>query len=191
MSIPWWKGAPTPNPDAKAEPQPERAGPVRPWSEGTPQGAQAAPTGFESNKVRCSAEGCTFESDASMTALLGPGLRPYCQHHASGGDLKVADLIWRPPCACRRVADGFRQVVGGFSASHTADKCLERTVAANPDDLTVPAGTGLPARSVEGTQVFSDRKCACGRSFDGVANAGEGFVESHSARECIEMTKAK
>ena len=69
-----------------------------------------APTGFDSTKVRCSAVGCSFEGDASMTAMLGPGMRPYCQHHATGGELKVADLIWRPPCACGRVADGFRQV---------------------------------------------------------------------------------
>jgi hypothetical protein len=65
-----------------------------------------------------------------MTAALGPGLRPYCQHHATGGELKVSDLIWRLPCACGRVADGFRQVIGGFSASHTADKCIERTIQA-------------------------------------------------------------
>ena len=43
--------------------------------------------------------------------------------------------------------------------------------------------------SAEGTKVFSDRRCACGKRFDGIANAGEGFVESHSVRECIEMTK--
>ena len=80
-----------------------------------------------------------------MTAALGPGLHPYCQHHATGGALKVSGLIWRVPCACGRVADGFRQVVGGFSASHTTDKCLERTIAASPDDVTVPMGSGLPA----------------------------------------------
>jgi hypothetical protein len=189
MPIPWWKGAPTPSPDAKPEPRPERAGPGRPWSEGTPQGAHPAPTGFESNKIRCSADGCTFQGDASMTAALGPGMRPYCQHHATGGELKVADLIWRPPCACGRVADGFRQVVGGFSASHTADKCIERTLRAKPDDLTVPLGNPAELRAAEGTQVFHDRPCACGKRFDGVTNAVEGFVESHSARECIEQTK--
>src|ERR1700677_2595899 len=123
MPIPWWKTAPASPPEAKPEPPPEpmRSGPSRPWSEGTPgvQQMPQPPTGFESNKVRCSAQGCTFEGDASMTAMLGPGMRPYCQHHATGGELKVADLIWRVPCACGRVADGFRQVVGGVSASHT------------------------------------------------------------------------
>jgi hypothetical protein len=51
-----------------------------------------------------------------------------------GPDLAVAARL-------RRVADGFRQVVGGFSASHTADKRLERTIQAKPDDLTVPMGS--------------------------------------------------
>jgi hypothetical protein len=185
MSIPWWKTAPTPAPEVR--PEPDRAGPARPWSEGTPQGAHPTPTGFESNKLRCSAEGCTFESGASMTAMLGPGQRPYCQHHATGGELKVADLIWRPPCACGRVADGFRQVVGGFSASHTADKCIERTMRANPDDLTVPMGS--PAAPLETVQIVRDQKCACGKRMDGTVNAADGFVESHSARECIEQTK--
>jgi hypothetical protein len=183
MPIPWWKTDPPPNPSA--EPRPDRSGPMRPWSEGTP-GAQSAPTGFEKTKLRCSADGCSFESDAFMTAVLGPGVRPYCQHHATGGELKVSDLIWKIPCACGRVADGFRQVIGGFSASHAADKCLERTIQANPDDLTVPMG--VPAHPIEGAQVVQDRKCACGKRMGGASDGRIGFIELHSARECIEQT---
>jgi len=182
MSTPWWKGAPPPttptlDPDAK------------PWAEEPGRPATAAPTGFEATKLRCSAPGCAFEGDASTTATLGGGLRPFCQHHATGGELVVADLIWKLPCACGRAADGFSQVVGGFSASHNADKCLERTVAANPDDVTVPAGSGLPTRPIEGAQVFTNRKCACGKRLDGMRDASEGFVESHTVRECIEQTR--
>jgi hypothetical protein len=124
-----------------------------------------------------------------MTAMLGEGMRPYCQHHATGGELKVADLIWRLPCACGRVADGFRQVVGGFSASHSVDKCIERTLRANPEDLTVPMGSRMPTKPIDGAQVFRNEKCACGKHLDGMADANDGFLESHSARECIEQTK--
>jgi hypothetical protein len=85
------------------------------------------------------------------------------------------------------VADGFRQVIGGFSASHTADQCLERTIQAKPDDLMVPMGS--PAAPLETMQIARDQKCACGKRMDGTGNAVDGFVESHSTRECIEMTK--
>jgi len=72
MPILWWKTPPTPAPEAIPEPQPRpvRVGAARPWSEGTPQRAQPAPTGFDSTKLRGSAEGWAFESDASRSPFL-------------------------------------------------------------------------------------------------------------------------
>jgi hypothetical protein len=78
-------------------------------------------------------------------------------------------------------------VIGGLSTSHTADKCIERTIQAKPDDLTVPMGS--PATTLETVQIVRDQKCACGKRMDGTVNAIDGFVESHSARECIEQTR--
>jgi len=184
MSIPWWKNAPTPPTGTPAAADPEAD--AKPWAE-EPVRPAPAPTRLRANAIRCSAPGCGFVSDASTTATLGGGLRPFCQHHATGGELVIADLMWCLPCACGRVADGFQQVVGGFSATHTAARCLQRTVEASPDDVTGPGGSGPPARPVDRVRTMKPR-CACGKSFDGTANASAGFVENHSVRECIEMT---
>ena len=169
MSFPWWKTAPTPVPNAPAMPWPEEA-----------------PKEFGATKIRCSAEGCTVEGSDFVTAALGPGVRPYCQHHATGGELKIRDLLWKLPCACGKVADGFREVIGGFSAVHTERKCILRTIRATPDDVTVPHG--IPASHAVGGLALPEARCACGKKADGTVNAVGRFTESHSVRECIEQT---
>ena len=83
-----------------------------------------------------------LEGDASMTAMLGPGMQslapaPRDRRRAQGGGSLAAAMR-----ACSRVADGFRQVIGGYSGTHSAEKLPGRTLAAQADDLLVPAGPG-------------------------------------------------
>jgi hypothetical protein len=173
MSFPWWKTVSTPSPGA----------PEAPWTAGT-QGP--APSEFGVTTMRCSAEGCTFQGSDFVTAALGPGVRPYCQHHATGGELKIRDLLWKLPCACGKVADGFHQVVGGYSAVHSERKCIVRTIQAAPDDATVPMDLGM--LSAGQARVAREQGCACGKRVDGTVSSADGFTEWHSVRECIEQT---
>jgi hypothetical protein len=48
---------------------------------------------------------------------------------------------------------------------------------------------GSPSAPLETVQIVRNQKCACGKRMDGTVSAAGGFVESHSARECIEQTK--
>jgi hypothetical protein len=168
MSFPWWKSTPTP-----------AGGTPMPW-------ADESPNEFSATRIRCSAEGCTFEGTDFVTAALGPGVRPYCQHHATGAELKIRDLMWKLPCACGRVADGFQEVIGGYSATHTERKCVLRTIQAAPEDVTVPHNAAL--RRPAHAPLSIEPRCACGKKTDGTVNASDGFTESHSFRECIEQT---
>src|SRR5271156_2992315 len=118
MSLPWWKTAATPPSGAREAP----------W-------LAEPPKQFGATTIRCSAEGCTVEGTDFVTAALGPGVRPYCQHHATGGELKIRDLLWKLPCVCGKVADGFHEIVGGFSSVHGERKCVVRTIQAAPDDV--------------------------------------------------------
>jgi len=169
MSFPWWKTASTPAPGTRETP----------WT-------GEAPKEFGTTTMRCSAEGCDFQGSDFVTAALGPGVRPYCQHHATGGELKIRDLLWKLPCACGKVADGFNQVVGGFSAVHGERKCIVRTIQAAPDDATVPMDLGAPG--VAQARVAREQGCACGKRTDGTVSSADGFTEWHSVRECIEQT---
>ncbi len=174
MSFPWWKATSTATPGAHENP----------W-------AGEVPKEFGATTMRCSAAGCAFEGSDFVTAALGPGVRPYCQHHATGGELKIRDLPWKLPCACGKVADGFNQVIGGFSAVHGERKCIVRTIQASPDDVTVPLGSpmsGLDKAAREKPPVTGERGCACGKRTDGTVSSVDGFTEWHSMRECIEQT---
>jgi hypothetical protein len=167
MSFPWWKSTSTP-----------AGGTAMPWADDSPKE-------FSATRIRCSAEGCAFEGSDFVTAALGPGVRPYCQHHATGAELKIRDLMWKLPCACGKVADGFQEVIGGYSATHTERKCVLRTIQAAPDDITVPHNSALRGLNAP---LSLEPRCACGKKADGTVNAADGFTESHSFRECIEQT---
>ena len=169
MSFPWWKTAPTPVPEVAQGP----------W-------AAEAPNEFSATTMRCSADGCAFQGSDFVTAALGPGVRPYCQHHATGGELKVRDLLWKLPCACGKVADGFQQVVGDFSAVHSERKCIVRTIQAAPEDVTVPLGS--PVLDTGRSAAPREHGCACGKRADGTVSSANGFTEWHAVRECIEQT---
>jgi hypothetical protein len=139
--------------------------------------------------MKCSAAGCSFVSNEVATAAAAPGLRLYCPFHAMGREAQSRELLLRPPCACGRAAAGFERVVGGFTARHQERKCLERTIRASPDDITVPASQ--PPKSsppVEPARAGSKEKCACGKRSDGISNASGSFTEWHTKRECIEQT---
>jgi len=169
MSHPWWKIAPTPAPMPKAS--------SVPWSD-------EAPNQFSTTKLRCSAEGCTFESSDLITSTLGPGVRPYCQHHATGGEMKIRDMLWRLPCACGKFADGYQQAIGGFTGLHSERKCILKTVAAAPQDVTVPLSVPAPPAD---KRIAGERKCACGKQADGTVNAFDTLKEWHFTRECVEQ----
>ena len=138
--------------------------------------------------MRCSVTGCGFESDQVATPASAPGMLLFCPAHATGTETGGDKLLLRMPCACRRSAAGVERGAGGFSARHTERICIERTIQANPEDMTVPAGLPNPvARPIDSGRVV-DRKCACGKRTDGAVNISGGYTESHSVRECIEQT---
>ncbi len=101
--------------------------------------------------------------------------------------LQSRELLLRPPCACGRAAAGFERVVGGYSGRHQERKCIERTIRASPDDITVPAGHPRSSPPVEVARPLSKGKCACGKRTDGTSNASGSFTEWHTQRECIEQ----
>jgi hypothetical protein len=139
--------------------------------------------------MRCSAEGCSFQSNEIAPGSQGPDHRPFCGYHVMGRETSSREIFLRVPCVCGRVAAGFDRVAGGFSARHTERICLERTIQASPDDPTVPAN--LPnskAPPIEPPRVAHTQRCACGKRTDGATNAAGRFIESHSTRECIEQT---
>jgi len=171
MSEPWWKMAP--NPAAVEKPVP----PHEPHREG----------GLPAKRYRCSAEGCHVEGSVFHAPSPAPDARPYCERHATGRDVEGTEMFWALPCACGRVAAGFERDAGGQTASHTQRQCIVRTMSQKPEEITVPSG--FPLRDpVEPTWVGTRARCACGRRADGVESSTAEFTESHSFRQCIEMT---
>jgi hypothetical protein len=171
MSEPWWKLAPNPdapNPVATEKPAP----PV------------AAARGL---RLRCSAEGCQFESDLFHSPAAGPELRPYCERHLKGRDVEGTELFWALPCACGRVAAGYEREAGASTATHSERRCIVRTISLLPAEITEPSGFAL-RDPVEPTWVGRRARCACGRKADGVQSSTAELTESHSFRQCIEMT---
>jgi hypothetical protein len=164
MSHPWWKAAPSLTEVPRPAETPLRPG--VPWKE-------EAPKSPGRNRIKCSAPGCTIESGEIATASLGAGLKPFCEHHATGRDSGSRELFWKLPCACGRAAEGFARAAGGLLARHTESRCVERTIAAAPEGGTDEAASG---------------RCACGKATDGAKREASGFSESHSARECSEQT---
>ena len=171
MSEPWWKMAP--NPAAAQKPAPPT---------GAPRGE-----GLPGKRHRCSAEGCRFESAAFHSPAASPDALPYCERHATGRDVDGTELFWAVPCACGRVAAGFERDAGGQTASHTERQCIVRTMSPVPEEITIPSGFPL-RHPVEPTWVGTRARCACGRRADGVESSTAEFTESHSFRQCIEMT---
>jgi hypothetical protein len=165
MSHPWWKTAPPPPANGEVE-KPATAG--LPWKE--ERVAEPVRT-YGRNRIKCSAPGCNVESSEITTATLGPGLKPYCEHHATGRDSIGRELFWKLPCACGRVGDGFVRAAGGFMARHTEARCIERTMSSQ-----LEGSNALPL------------VCACGKSQAGVQRDQGGVFESHAARECTEQT---
>ncbi len=137
--------------------------------------------------MKCSAEGCSFVSNEVATAPAAPGLRLYCPQHAMSREPQSRELLLRPPCACGRAAAGFERLVGGYTGRHNERKCIERTIRASPDDITVPAGHPKSSPPAESPRVSSSQKCACGKRTDGTSNASGSFTEWHTKRECIEQ----
>jgi len=137
--------------------------------------------------MKCSADGCSFVSNEVATAAAAPGLRLYCPQHAMSRETQSRELLLRPPCACGRAAAGFERLVGGYTGRHNERKCIERTIRASPDDITVPAGNPRSAPPVETPRVGAKQKCACGKRADGTSNASGSHTEWHTKRECIEQ----
>jgi hypothetical protein len=143
--------------------------------------------GLPAKRQRCSAEGCHFESALFHAKAVDPEARPYCERHATGRDVNGTELFWAVPCACGRVAAGFDRDAGGQTARHSERQCIVRTMSQTPEEITIPSGFPLPT-PVEPTWVGTRARCACGRKADGVENSTAEFTESHSFRQCIEMT---
>jgi hypothetical protein len=138
-------------------------------------------------RLRCSAQGCSFESDVFHAEVKGEGARPFCEHHATGKDVDGKELFWMVPCACGKVAAGFERDAGGSTASHSERQCIVRTMSPVSEEITIPSG--FPFRDpVEPTWIGTRARCACGRMADGIESASAEFTESHSFRQCIEMT---
>ncbi len=169
MSEAWWKQAPSP---------------VAPRSDIKPPPPVEAARG---PRLRCSAEGCRFESDLFHSPARGPDLRPYCERHFKGRDVEGTELFWAVPCACGRVAAGYERDSGGSTASHSERQCIVRTLSQLPAEITEPSG--FPLRDpVEPTWVGTRARCACGRKADGIQSSTPELTESHTFRQCIEMT---
>jgi hypothetical protein len=138
--------------------------------------------------MRCSAEGCSFESDQIAPGSRSPAQRPFCGYHVVGRETASREIFLRVPCVCGRVATGFERIAGGFSARHTERICIERTIQASPDDQTVPANLPSSRTLPVEPRRLPHTRCACGKHSDGVTNSVGRFIESHSVRECIEQT---